>query len=71
MYHNPELVIAFNDHFFYDYFSLIVETTPAALFDTYNDNLNMATSEFLEHFFLFFTFVWLLLLFVFNFRIST
>ena len=70
-YHNPELVIALNDHYLYDYYSLSVESAPAALFDTYNDNLNMATSEFLEHFFLLFVFTWLLLLLVFNFRVTS
>jgi hypothetical protein len=56
-YHNPELTIALNEHYIQDYYSLTLEHNPSTLFDVYNDNLNISTSEFLEHFFLFFVFI--------------
>ena len=71
VYHNPELTIALNEHYTQDYYSLTLEHNPSTLFDVYNDNLNISTSEFLEHFFLFFIFIWLTVLSFFNFRLNT
>ena len=56
-YHSPELSFALTDYFLTYNNSLAVNFSPSIVFDTYNDNLNITISEFLEYFFLFFTFV--------------
>ena len=56
-YHNPELALALNEYFLYNFYSTTTSHLPSVLFDTYTDSLNTTISEFLEHIFLFFVFV--------------
>ena len=69
-YHNPELALALNEYFLYNFYSTTTSHLPSVLFDTYTDSLNTTISEFLEHIFLLFVFVWIILLLVFNLRIT-
>ena len=56
-YHNPELALALNDYYTYNFYSTTIAHLPSALFDTYTDGLNITISEFVEHLFLFFLFI--------------
>jgi hypothetical protein len=64
------LILAVNDYFLNYYNNVTFNVNPSAVFDTYNDSLNINYSEFLEYIFLFFAFVWGSILFIFSLRLN-
>jgi hypothetical protein len=70
LYHSPELIFALNDYINTYYTSALLSVAPSSVFDVYNDNLEIAISEFLEYFLLFLLFTWLIVLFLFSTRLN-
>ena len=54
LYYSPELVIALTDYINLYWINNTLYSTPAAVFDLFNDSLNSSISEFMEYFILFF-----------------
>ena len=71
LHYSPELTLALTDFYSSYVGSLGLEQTPGVFFDTYKDGLNLVISEFLQHYFLLFLFVWIVLLTLANFRLNT
>ena len=51
---SPELILAFQDNFYYYYFTSMVDPQVVAVFDSYTNNLNYYYGEGILSFFLFF-----------------
>ena len=60
----PELVLGFNDFFSTYFFSSSINFTPAAVFDSYVNNLNYSFSEGIVSFIMFVFYVWFIIYFV-------
>lgn len=60
----PELVIALNDFTTTYFLDSAFAVSPAAMFDSYSNNLNFFPSEGIIHFFLFGMYVWFLVYFI-------
>jgi len=69
-HHSPELSLALNDYYLIFFSNPTLSFLPSTVFDVFNDNLNLTISEFLEYFILFFSFVWLVILFLYSTRLN-
>lgn len=64
LYYSPELVLALVDYVNVYWLNSTFNSLPASVFDLFNDSLNTSISEFVEYFILFFSFIWLVVIFV-------
>jgi hypothetical protein len=64
LYYSPELVLVLTDYINLYWSNNVLNYSPAVVFDLFSDILNTAASEFLEHFILFFLFIWLVVFFI-------
>lgn len=69
LHYSPELMIVVVDYLNTYWSNYAATYTAAAVFDLFNDSLNTSISEFIEYFVLFFSFVWLAVLFVNTFHL--
>merc|ERR1712078_780485 len=60
---SPELVMAFSDYFSLCFGESKINFSPAAVFDSYSNNLNYSFSDSNAYFVLFFLYVWFLIYF--------
>lgn len=63
-YYSPELIIALTEYLNSYWLNSIFDNIPTVVFDSFNDSLNTAISEFIEYLILFFFFVWLVVIFI-------
>lgn len=68
-YYSPELIIVLNDYVNLYWVNSFINLTPSAVYDIFHDSINSSTSEFLEYFILFFSFVWVIVIFINIFNI--
>jgi hypothetical protein len=64
LYFSPELVLALTDYINSYWVNTAFNYTPSIVFDLFNDSLNTAISEFVEHIILFFSFIWGVVIFI-------
>jgi hypothetical protein len=69
LYHSPEIIIALNDYLNIYWINSFFKFSVSIGYDLFNDSINIAITEFVEHLILFFAFIWLLIIFTNLFRI--
>jgi hypothetical protein len=69
LYYSPELMLAVTDYINIYWGNNAINYNPAAVYDLFSDSLNNSMSEFVEYFILFFSFIWVAVLFVNVFHI--
>lgn len=69
LYYSPELLFVLNDYINIYWTNNVINYNSSIVFDLFSDLLNTSISEFVEYFILFFSFIWIMLLFSNIFRI--
>lgn len=64
LYYSPELMLVITDYINLYWVNNVINYTPSAVFDLFNDSLNTALSEFIEYIILFFFFIWGVVFFI-------
>jgi len=70
LHHTPELSLALIDYVNIYWLNSIINSTPSAVFDIFNDSIYSSISEFLEYFIAFIAFMWMVVIFTGIFRIT-
>lgn len=69
LYYSPELTLALSDYLNIYFANNTINYHSSVVFDLFTDSLNSSLSEFVENLLLFFSFVWIMIIFLNIFRI--